>query len=71
MHVGKLVKAVVENSDISVMELAEILNVERNTIYSFYRKKSLHSDVLLSLSKALKHNFFRQLSDIVEGQIKQ
>lgn len=62
MHVGKMVKAVVEQSDLSAIELAKILNVERNTIYSFYRKNTLHTDVLIKLSVALQHNFFDALA---------
>ena len=68
MHIGKLIRHVANEKGISAIQFAQLLKVERNTIYSIYRKESINTALLTNISLALNHNFFTDLSEDINRQ---
>ena len=60
-HIGHLIKAVFDESGMTVSEFARQIHLERSTIYGIFERPSIDSMLLARISLVLKHNF---LSDI-------
>ena len=63
MHVGHIVKRVLDEKRISVREFAEMANSERTNMYRILNRESLDVSVLERYSRILDHNFFDDLSE--------
>lgn len=61
LHIGQLIKAVFDESGMTVSEFARQIHLERSTVYSIFERPSIDSMLLAKISMVLKHNF---LSDI-------
>lgn len=61
LHIGQLIKAVFDESGMTVSEFARQIHLERSTVYSIFERQSIDSMLLARISLVLKHNF---LSDI-------
>lgn len=61
LHIGQLIKAVFDESGMSVSEFARQIHLERSTIYSIFERQSIDAMQLARISLVLKHNF---LSDV-------
>ena len=61
LHIGQLIKAVFDDSKMSISEFARQIHLERSTIYGIFERPSIDSILLARISLVLKHNF---LSDI-------
>lgn len=57
IHIGKLVKSVFLESDMTITELADHLNCDRTNIYTIFRRRTIDVEMLSKLSVALQHNF--------------
>ena len=65
LHIGQMIKAVFDESGLSVAELARRIHTTRSNVYFIFERQSIDTKQLLDLCKALNHNF---LDDI---QIQQ
>ena len=63
IHIGHLIKAVFDESGMTVSEFARQIHLERTTVYSLFERPSIDSVQLAEISLVLKHNF---LSDVEE-----
>ena len=61
LHIGQLIKAVFDESGMTVSEFAGQIHLERSTIYGIFERPSIDSILLARISLVLKHNF---LSDV-------
>ena len=61
LHIGQLIKAVFDESGMTISEFARQIHLERSTVYSIFERQSVDAIQLARISLALKHNF---LSDI-------
>ena len=61
IHIGQSIKAVFDESGMTVSEFARQIHLERSTIYGIFERPSIDSMLLAKISLVLKHNF---LSDI-------
>ena len=61
IHIGQRIKAVFEESGMTVSEFARQIHLERSTVYGIFERPSIDSMLLAKISLVLKHNF---LSDI-------
>ena len=61
LHIGQLIKAVFDESGMTVSEFARQIHLERSTVYSIFERQSIDAIQLAKISLVLKHNF---LSDI-------
>lgn len=68
MHVGHIVKRVLDEKRISVREFAEMANSERTNMYRILNRESLDVSVLERYSRILDHNFFDDLSEEYKNQ---
>ena len=62
-HIGQMIKAVFDESGMTVAEFARQIHLERSTIYGIFERPSLDSMLLARISLVLGHNF---LSDVEE-----
>lgn len=70
LHIGQLIKAVFDESGMTVSEFARQIHLERSTVYSIFERQSIDALLLARISIVLKHNF---LSDIEQhyGLVRQ
>lgn len=61
LHIGHLVKAVFDESGMTVSEFARQIHLERSTVYSIFERQTIDAMQLARISLVLKHNF---LSDV-------
>ena len=61
LHIGQLIKAVFDESGMTVSEFARQIHLERSTVYSIFERQSIDAIQLARISLVLKHNF---LSDV-------
>ncbi len=65
VHIGQMIKEYVENNtDLTVVAFAKLLNCDRTNIYKIYSKPSIDTDLLLRINSALSHDFFKDISDL-------
>ena len=62
-HIGQMIKAVFDESGLTVAEFARQIHLERSTVYGIFERPSLDSMLLARISLVLGHNF---LSDVEE-----
>jgi len=70
LHIGQLIKAVFDESGMTVSEFARQIHLERSTVYSIFERQNIDALLLARISLVLKHNF---LSDIEQhyGLVRQ
>ncbi|MBQ5958938.1 MAG: helix-turn-helix transcriptional regulator [Bacteroidales bacterium] len=61
LHIGQMIKAVFDESGMTVSEFARRIHLERTTVYSIFERSTVDVIQLAKISKVLKHNF---LSDV-------
>ncbi len=59
IHIGKLIKLRVDESDIDILRICNFFNKTEVEITSMYLYEHLNTDDLLKWSKLLKYDFFR------------
>ena len=57
IHIGHLVKQKLEESDLTITQLAHRINRTRTTVYDIFERKSIDIDLLIQLSDALDFDF--------------
>lgn len=63
MHIGQLIKKVLDEKRITVREFAQMANSERTNMYRILHRASIDVSTLERYSRILGHNFFQDLSD--------
>ena len=62
IHVGNMVKAELLRQDLSVSWLARQVCSDASNLNKMLGKASLHTDLLIRISHALRHDFFADVS---------
>ena len=57
LHIGQMIKAVFDESGLSVAELARRIHTARSNVYFIFERPSIDMNQLLDLCDALNHNF--------------
>ena len=57
LHIGQLIKAVFDESGMTISEFARQIHLERSTVYSIFKRQSIDAILLARISLVLKHNF--------------
>lgn len=57
LHIGQLIKAVFEESGMSVAEFARRIHTARSNVYFIFERPSIDMKQLLDICDALEHNF--------------
>ncbi|MBR4156451.1 MAG: helix-turn-helix transcriptional regulator [Bacteroidales bacterium] len=66
MHIGQHIKQVMRKKNITATQLAKDICCTRPHIHKIFRKDNLDISLLLHISKALQHDFFKDLSEEYE-----
>ena len=61
IHIGKLIQSFVKENHINSAQLARDICKTRQNIYDLYKRDDVEVKLLLSISEALKHNFFEDI----------
>ncbi|QIX60904.1 hypothetical protein HER32_06810 [Hymenobacter sp. BT18] len=64
MHRGEIVKKVIDESGYTVSWLAGKINRARSQLYVDFQNPLLSIDVILSIGKAIKHDFSKEFREI-------
>lgn len=70
MHIGRLIRDVLDEKRISVRQFAMMANSERTNMYRILDRESIDLSVLERYSRILEHNFFQDLSEEYKKQHK-
>ena len=65
IHIGNLIKTELLRQDLSVSWLARRVCCDPNNLNKLLKKPSLHTDLLIRISVALQHDFFAEISSMV------
>lgn len=66
MHIGKLIKQKLAEQGKTTLWLAQELKYNRTSMYKIYDKASINADTLLQISRIMKYDFFKDLSQELE-----
>ena len=69
--IGSLIKAELERQERSVVWLARHLCCDRTNIYRIFAKESIDTELLMRISIVLNHNFFKDISSVIDEQLLQ
>ena len=59
IHIGNKIKALVNKKGMSVSEFSRRINMSRENVYSIFKRKSIDTDLLTTISKILEYDFFQ------------
>ncbi len=68
MHIGHLIRNVLDEKRISVRQFAMMANSERTNMYRILDRESIDLSILERYSRILDHNFFQDLSEEYKKQ---
>ena len=57
LHIGQMIKAVFDESGLSVAEFARRIHTARSNVYFIFERPSIDLNQLLDICDALNHNF--------------
>lgn len=60
-HIGKMLKQVLRNKNLSAEELGHLIGRSNPTVYDMFRREHIHPKLLEKISSALKHDMFQYL----------
>lgn len=67
VHIGKKIKEVFKQSGLKGTEFAKLINVDRQGIYAIFKRETMNTGQLKTISKVLDHDFFRYYNnDLVQ-----
>jgi len=65
IHIGKLIEEEMLRQERTPAWLARKINCARPNVYYIFKQDSINTDLLLKISQALGHDFFRYYSEII------
>ncbi|SKB30743.1 hypothetical protein SAMN05660226_00656 [Parapedobacter luteus] len=63
-HHGKTIERVIRVHQISISELARLLNVDRRSIYNWFDKPHLRSEIIFKIGYAIKYDFSKEFPEL-------
>ncbi|WP_294630033.1 helix-turn-helix transcriptional regulator [uncultured Bacteroides sp.] len=57
VHIGKLIKQKLSESNLSIVDFAEAIHKTRTTVYDIFNRKSIDSELLIAISEVLQFDF--------------
>lgn len=68
IHIGHLIKAEMLRQERTPAWLARKIHCQRPNIYYIYEQPSINTDMLLKISEALGVDFFKKVSEDIQGE---
>jgi len=69
MHIGNIIKQVIDDNNVNISALAESIGKQRSNLYNIFERKSVDTELLYMLSKKLKYDFFKHYSDELRSEL--
>jgi len=69
IHIGKIIRQRLRLQGRTVMWFAAQLNCNRSNVYKIFNKANIDVELLKRISLILGYNFFRYLSDDIDGEL--
>jgi len=60
IHIGKRIREVASERNVSAPELAEALFCNRKHIYKIFQKSNINTELLMNISEVLEYDFFAE-----------
>ncbi len=72
-HIGQRIKQVFRERfpDMTVEELGEMLNMERQNVHNIFKRASINTEQLMLISTKLQHDFFVEMSTELHRNIQE
>lgn len=67
-HIGILIKKELERQERTPTWLAKKIYCDRTNIHKIFKKKSIDIALLFNISKAMNHNFFKDIAQFYEEE---
>ena len=67
VHIGMMIELELRAQERTVSWLARKLCCNRQNVYDIFRRESIDTSLLSRISAALGHDFFKDLSDDIQG----
>lgn len=64
---GAIVEKIVRRSGISIAELARRINVDRRSIYYWFKQESLNADIIYKVGRALDYDFSTEFPNLIKN----
>ena len=61
INIGRIIQGKLKEKSMSVTEFASKINKERSTVYDIFGRKSIDTELLIEISKALEYDFIREI----------
>ena len=69
MHIGQHIKIVMRQQNVTATQLAKDICCTRTHVHKIFRKDNIDIALLERISKAMKHDFFHDLSEEFQGKV--
>lgn len=71
VHIGKKIKEVWTASRLKGTEFAALINKDRQVIYDIFKRETIDTGLLETISKVLNHDFFNYYEQSLSPQLKE
>lgn len=62
-YIGNLIEEEVRRQQLNITEFADMIHCGRNNVYDIFKRNNIDIQLLATISKVLKHNYFQDLAD--------
>ncbi|WP_449439118.1 hypothetical protein [Pedobacter steynii] len=66
-NAGEIVELAVRRQNVNISELSRRLQVNRRTLYNWFRQKKLHTDVIFEIGKVINYDFTHDFEGELSG----
>lgn len=70
LHIGQRIKEELARQGRTITWLAQEMECTRDNLYKIFRHQFINTELLLKISRAMKHDFFKEYSDILNVKMK-
>ena len=71
IHIGKMIKAELDRQEHSIIWFCKKINRSRQNCYYIFSNPDIDISLLQTICKALNHNFFCDISTIMNEQLEE
>jgi len=61
IHIGRVIEEKLKEKSMTVTELADNINCVRTNVHDIFKRKSIDTELLIAISKALDYDFIRNI----------
>ncbi len=65
-HIGNKIKSVVKERGMEKAEFGRRINMSRENVYSIFRRKTIDTGLLSTISQVLEHDFFKYYTPLAK-----